>query len=161
MEQLRAISSWPRLRPNRKRRTSLIFRMDNRFWATRFPPPSSGDKRHHLLSSANRSDQALFRNPFRACEYRFRGGRRFYSLPPGIVIHIVPESLFTWLRNSLFTCPGIRIAARTNGLPVKYKTGSSTELPVLFGANYLRILLLPSQAGEPCRAKAAQEQPYC
>ena len=26
----------------------------------------------------------------------------------GIVIHIVPESLFTSLRNPLFTCPGIR-----------------------------------------------------
>jgi uncharacterized membrane protein len=36
-------------------------------------------------------------------------GSRFYSLRPGIVIHIVPESLFTWLRNPPSTCPGIRI----------------------------------------------------
>ena len=79
---------------------------------------------------------------------------RFYSPPPGIVIHIVPESLFTWLRNSLSTCPGIRTTAR----PLSTRETVAVETPDFF-ATSSRLIGLHSSLGlqDPERADERPE----
>src|ERR1700735_150393 len=99
MEQLRAIWSGPRPRPNRRRRTSVIFRIDNLFWDTQFPPlpvETTGAR----CCPAPTAQIKLFLEIHSGHVNNDSGpGSRFYSFHPGIVIHIVPESLFTWPRN--------------------------------------------------------------
>src|SRR5205085_7636906 len=94
--------------PNRRRKPSLILRIDNLFWGNQLPPPPSGEGRLPPLSSAAYFDELLFTKLFRGCEYLFRtqpdsssiSARNRYSHRAGILIHITPERLFT--------CPGIR-----------------------------------------------------
>src|ERR1035437_7125959 len=109
MEQLRAISFCSRPRSYRKRNTSLIFRMARAFWDIRFllwPEEKSPLVVQHrfplLLRKLDPETSISIPVPTRLFH---RGSdyshpRNLYSHPPGIFIHIAPESVFT--------CPGIR-----------------------------------------------------
>jgi hypothetical protein len=50
-------------------------------------------------------DEVLFRKSFRDVNNDSGPGRIFHSFPAGIAIHIVPESLFTSLRNRYSNAP--------------------------------------------------------
>src|SRR3984957_3358221 len=114
MEQLRAISFCSRPRSYRKRNTSLIFRMDRAFWDIRFllypeeKSPLVVQHRFPLLlikldPETSISTPVPTRLFYRGSDYSHP--RNPYSHPPGIFIHIAPESVFT--------CPGIRARLRT------------------------------------------------
>src|ERR1700722_8528739 len=122
MEQLRAISFCSRPRSYRKRNTSLIFRMDRAFWDIRFllyPEEKSPLVVQHrfplLLRKLDPETSISIPVPtrlfHRGSDYShprnlYSHARNPYSHPPGIFIHIAPESVFT--------CPGMRTKLSKN-----------------------------------------------
>ena len=80
-----------------QRRTSLILRIDNRFWGNQLPPLTSGrEPLPPLLSSA-----ALLLMKFFSENHS--GDVNNHSGRAGFFIHLAPESIFTSRRNPLFT----------------------------------------------------------
>src|SRR6516165_5587182 len=101
MEQLRAISSWSRPRSYRKRKTSLILRMDKAFWGMHLVPPLT--QRRNPKPVVQRRLRLQLRKPDPETSISIRvPPNGFFAARihiPGISIHIPLESLFT--------CPGI------------------------------------------------------
>src|SRR5450755_489077 len=105
MEQLWAIWSCLRPRPKRRRRTSLILRMDTLSWGTKFPPLVMENFSTPCCPAPPAADEDFFRKSFRHVNNDSDLGSLFYSFCPGIVIHIAPESLFTSARNDYSHAP--------------------------------------------------------
>src|SRR5687768_2936449 len=97
MEQLRAICSCFSPRPNRRRKTFLILRVDNLLWGTQFSTFQWRQLRSAVVQR-RLLYEVLFRKLFWRCEYSIRSGGILIHFPPES-IHISPESLFTSLRN--------------------------------------------------------------
>src|SRR5260370_859261 len=120
MEQLRAISFCSSPRSYRNRNTSLILRMDKPFWGIRFLLCSRGEIPNRLSSAAFCSNSE---SPIPRCQYRTRSYRvcslvaRIIHIPgisihmPGILILILPESLFSSSRNPYSHAPEYALEA--------------------------------------------------
>src|SRR5260370_28988882 len=108
------MSFWSSPRSYRNRNTSLILRMDKPFWGIPFLLCARGEIPNRLSSAAFCSNSE---SPIPRCQYRTRSYRvcslaaRIIHIPgisihmPGILILILPESLFSSSRNPYSHAP--------------------------------------------------------